>query len=50
MGGGDFDIMDGRHRIYAFHEEGFTDVFVQVFPMGAEDQEKIDRLAERLAP
>ncbi|MBT0779327.1 MULTISPECIES: hypothetical protein [Paracoccus] len=49
-GGDDFDVMDGRHRIYALHEEGFTDVLIQVLPMEPGDEGKIDRLAERLAP
>lgn len=49
-GANHFDIMDGRHRIYALHEEGFTDVLVQVLPLEPGDLVKIERLAERLAP
>ncbi|WP_370213128.1 hypothetical protein [Roseovarius sp.] len=50
IGRNHFDVMDGRHRIYALHEEGFTDVLVQVLPQKQDDLAEIKRLAERLAP
>lgn len=49
-GGDHFGVMDGRHRIYALHEEGFTDVLVQILPLEPGDLVKIERLTERLAP
>ena len=50
FGGGDFDILDGRHRTYALHEEGFTEIMVQILPFDERDNRRIQELRELLAP